>query len=281
MRVPLISRFFDRSKEMNSAEEAAIRRPEMEDDRKRILAMLKAGTVSVEEAESLLDALGSGKEEEVRAGQALSTAESMEETREELEEKREELEELAEKVAEMSEKLAEGAPGSDEDLKEGSFSNRGQFTLTRGLLSGMKDNSNVDNMGALKIAEDVPEELLLQKIGRFKNMGRVTGPGKLLGVLQRVCSSNMGLFEDSAGIMKSICNEGDTVITKDYLERLDDGTTFLNEGTVEIAEDVPEELLLQKIAEYENEGETRGPSQLLAALQSRCRNNEGTFSKAD
>jgi len=67
--------------------------------------------------------------------------------------------------------------------------------------------------------------------------------------------------------------------TRSFLSRLPDGTTYTNFGHVTILDDVPEDLLTAKIAQYHNFGRTEGPQHLIDLLQDRCPANFGVFSE--
>jgi hypothetical protein len=70
-------------------------------------------------------------------------------------------------------------------------------------------------------------------------------------------------------------------LTRASLEGMQDGSTYTNFGKVEIADDVPEELLKAKIGNYVNFGKTFGPAGLLAILEDRCDQNFGKFEESD
>jgi hypothetical protein len=76
-------------------------------------------------------------------------------------------------------------------------------------------------------------------------------------------------------------NFGSGRLTRNFLSRLHGGSSYTNYGRVTIADDVPEELLDQKIAEYRNFGVTVGPPRLLRLLEDRCVVNFGHFTESE
>jgi hypothetical protein len=58
----------------------------------------------------------------------------------------------------------------------------------------MEDGSSYSNQGKLRVAEDVPSDLLARKIARYENQGETRGPAALLGILQARCPENEGKF---------------------------------------------------------------------------------------
>jgi hypothetical protein len=145
----------------------------------------------------------------------------------------------------------------------------------------MQDGSSYTNFGQLKVAADLPEELLARKISSFTNFGHVAGPESLLSILESRCDANFGHFgtsgEDADEDEGGQVNQGKTVLTKEQLELMPDNSRFVNQGKVVIAPDVPAELLGQKIGAYVNQGKTVGPAALLAVLQAHCQHNQGKF----
>jgi hypothetical protein len=63
------------------------------------------------------------------------------------------------------------------------------------MLSATPDGTHYVNRGTLKIAKDVPEDLLRQKIARYDNRGTTIGPPNLLGILAGL-GDNRGIFKE-------------------------------------------------------------------------------------
>jgi len=143
----------------------------MEEERKRILEMLQKGKVTLEEAESLLDALQASHQGEQRP-----EAESAQPAGTDL--------------AGLSERMQ----ALDEEDDRRIRSNLGELMLTQEYLSRMADDSTFKNLGKLTIGPDVTEELLARKIAKYDNLGITYGPFNLLSVLQGRCGSNLGKF---------------------------------------------------------------------------------------
>jgi len=120
------------------------------------------------------------------------------------------------------------------------------------------------------------------KIAAYHNVGQTSGPEAVLNLLKTRCPTNLGQFEatsaeEAAAEGKKVSNYGKRMLTRAFLERIRDDSSYENYGETIIAADVPEELLFRKIAKYTNYGKTIGPARLLAALEDRCTENFGSF----
>ena len=159
----------------------------------------------------------------------------------------------------------------------------GQTSITPDYLSRFEDGTTYVNIGQTAFAEAVPEELVAQKIAAYHNVGQTTGPEAVLNLLKSRCPTNLGQFKVARGDGQEaaeggqIHNLGKRTLTKGFLERISDNSSYENLGKTVIADDVPEELLVRKIAKYTNLGKTIGPARLLAALEDRCTENLGSF----
>jgi len=161
----------------------------------------------------------------------------------------------------------------------------GKTEITADYLSRFEDGTIYVNIGQTALASDLPEDLVAQKIAQYHNVGQTTGPERLLNLLRSRCPTNLGEFQvargEPAGVAgRSVGNFGRRTISRAFLERLEDNCSYENYGETIIADDVPEELLLRKIARYTNYGRTVGPAALIAAMEDRCINNYGVFEEA-
>ncbi len=158
----------------------------------------------------------------------------------------------------------------------------GQTSVTPDYLSRLDDGTTYVNIGQTTFSVDVTEEMVGTKIAAYHNVGQTSGPEAVLNLLKTRCPTNLGQFEvaraeEAAAEGGEISNYGKRVLTRAFLERIDDGSSYENYGETIIAADVPEELLFRKIARYTNYGKTIGPTRLLAVLEERCRENYGSF----
>jgi len=284
----------------------------MDEERMRVLKMLEEGRIKAEEAANLLAALEGTKTAEPAASQERPSAAAEGEAPRGADwaefartvaarvtgvVKRARAEgegwdrfghELAANVeSAISEALRGRGLGGEQPQKSNYTTGR----LTRNRLSRMADGTSYTNYGTLRVAEDVPEDLLAQKISSYTNYGRTVAPGNLLAILEDRCEENYGKFlepEEEAEEREQAAqdrrptreNHGEVTFTVRYLSAMRDGTDYENHGEVTIAPNVPEELLARKIASYENHGETIGPMNLLAILEDRG-TNFGEFREAD
>ena len=240
----------------------------MEDERKRILEMLQQGQVTVDQAAELLNALEASRQADTagpHAGPQAGAPPGGAPTG---------LPELGRSIAESVGRAFSGGSGR---------TNFSTARLTKGALSRMQDGTSYTNFGQLAIADDVPAELLGQKIGSITNFGLVTAPEHLITVLQDRCEANFGSFgteeeeDEEDDERPKLQNLGSTILTQEQLGNMPDGVKYVNLGKLVVADSVSEELLAQKIAVYENLGKTRGPANLLGILQARCPENLGKF----
>ena len=248
----------------------------MQAERARILEMLRDGRVSVEQAEQLLEALGKAQEHEQQvtdAGPARPPQSGQGGPA------------LAGGLAQLGKTIAGQVAAAFGGGRGGRW-NFGTTCLTKDGLARMEDGSSYTNLGKLTIAEDVTEDLLDRKIASFTNLGEVTGPPKLFGILEARCRANFGEFggestdNDSEGETE-VTNLGQTILTPDQLRHMPDGVTYTNLGKLHISEGISEDLLIQKIGVYKNFGKTTGPARLLGVLQARCPENFGQFLPTD
>ena len=256
----------------------------MKAERARILDMLHQGAISVEQAEELLDALQRSYQAEPAAAKATAEpaiASAMPSP----------MEDPAGFVTGITQRVMQGVSGAFGALKGAGGAGRTNFShmhLTNESLERMPDGSSLTNFGHVGIADDVRPELLEQKIAQVTNFGAVTGPTHLVSILENCCDANFGAFgehedeeeaegEDDSSGQPVLKNVGRTVLTRDQLQHMADGTIVKNIGRLTVAPDVPPDLLAQKVGQYENLGRTYGPSALIGILQARCLKNLGRF----
>jgi hypothetical protein len=256
----------------------------MKAERARILDMLHQGAISVDQAEDLLDALQTTYQAEPSpARQAANTHQPGHGAPD-----------WAELGMGIAQRVTQGLSGAFGALKGVAGGGRTSFShmhLTNESLERMPDGSSLTNFGHVGIADDVRPELLEQKIAQVTNFGAVTGPTHLVSILENCCDANFGAFgehedegeeeeeegEDDSSGQPVLKNVGRTVLTRDQLQHMADGTIVKNIGRLTIAPDVPPDLLAQKVGQYENLGRTYGPSALVGVLQARCPKNMGRF----
>ena len=101
--------------------------------------------------------------------------------------------------------------------------------------------------------------------------------GALLAKLQ-MTGTSATLPSDAGPVAHSV---GHNQLTTGYLSKLPDRSVYVNVGAVQIAADVPEELLARKIGAYVNIGATIGPMPLLDRLKSVSLANVGAFTTDD
>jgi len=254
----------------------------MKAERARILDMLHQGAISVEQAEELLDALQRSYQAEAAAAKPASepaVPPAMPSP----------VADPAGFAASITQRVMQGLSGAFGALKGvagGGRTNFSEMHLTNQSLERMPDESSLTNFGHIGIAQDVRPELLEQKIAQVTNFGEITGPNSLLGILESRCDSNFGSFGDREDEEEGegegsdgpvLENVGKTLLTRDQLQHMADGTTVKNVGRLTVAPDVPPDLLAQKVGRYENIGRTYGPAALVGVLQARCPKNVGRF----
>jgi beta-lactamase regulating signal transducer with metallopeptidase domain len=153
--------------------------------------------------------------------------------------------------------------------------------FSRAALEAMLPAQKLILVGIVVFKPDVLPALVRQKFASLNVTGVLLATagvrGALLGTMQ-VTGISATLPDDAGPVAHSI---GHNQITAGYLSRLPDRSVYVNVGAVEIAPDVSEQLLAQKIAAYVNVGATIGPNPLLDRLKSISIANVGTFAQDD
>jgi hypothetical protein len=230
--------------------------------------MLHQGAITVEQAEGLLDALERSYKAEASAAKPAAEAAAPVQSGPN----------WGELGTALAQRIQQGLSGAFPGIGSmGGRTNFGDLSITKAYLERMEDGSSLTNFGDLTISDDVPAELLERKVGSMTNFGDVSGPAALVEIMQARCHTNFGDFSASDGGKAKLSNLGETVLTREQLLNIGDGSSYSNLGTLTVASDVPPELLAQKIARYENLGKTYGPAALIGVLQARCPENLGKF----
>jgi beta-lactamase regulating signal transducer with metallopeptidase domain len=151
--------------------------------------------------------------------------------------------------------------------------------LSRATLEGMSPRQELILVGIVLFKPDVTPALVNQKFASLNVTGVLLAPAGVRGALMgkaQITGTSVTLPEDAGPVAHSI---GHNQFTPGYLSRLQDRSVYVNIGAVEIAPDVTEELLTQKIGTYVNIGATIGPKPLLERLKSISVTNVGTFAE--
>ena len=153
--------------------------------------------------------------------------------------------------------------------------------MTRTMVEAMPAGQKLLVIGIITVSLDIPPALLAEKFDDLRLVGVVIIGEAAMGALfgrSEITGVSVTLGPDSGPVVRNI---GSITWSVDYLTRLQDGSTFVNVGSTEIASDVPEELVAAKVGTYHNVGSTSGPHALLELLRSRCRTNLGSFDESD
>ncbi len=133
-------------------------------------------------------------------------------------------------------------------------------------------------VGNVFFKPDVPPGLIAEKFERLHVVGILLAcegvHGALFGKMESTGIS-ITLPDDVGEVVRSM---GANKWTKEYVERLADGTTYVNIGATAVPEDVSESLVQAKIAAYHNVGVTEAFEPVLSLLKARCKTNMGEFS---
>jgi hypothetical protein len=151
--------------------------------------------------------------------------------------------------------------------------------LSRATLEGMSPRQELILVGIVLFKPDVTPALVNQKFASLNVTGVLLAPAAVRGALMgkaQITGASVTLPADAGTVAHSI---GHNRFTAGYLSRLEDRSVYVNIGAVEIAADVTEELLAQKIGTYVNIGVTMGKKPLLERLKSISVTNVGTFAE--
>lgn len=149
--------------------------------------------------------------------------------------------------------------------------------FTKAAVEAMPPGQKMMLVGNVFFKPDVPPELIAEKFEKLHVVGILIACegvyGALMGKMERTGVS-VQLPEGASAVVRTM---GVSRWTKEYVERLADGTTYVNVGVTEVPDDVPVELVERKIASYHNVGVTKAPKAIVALLRSRCGTDLGTF----
>ena len=149
--------------------------------------------------------------------------------------------------------------------------------FSKGAMEAMPAGQKLLLIGTVFFKPDVPPELIAEKFEQLRVIGiLIAGEGvhgALMGRMEHTGLS-ITLADDAGPLVRSV---GKNTWMRSYVSRLGDGTTYLNVGVTTVADDVPEELVEQKIAAYHNVGRTIAPEPVLSLLKARSETNAGQF----
>ena len=168
----------------------------MEAERRKILEMLQQGQLTVEQAEGLLEALEQSREAESPTPPEPEVRPAPR-TVDWRDFKTDLKVTLAQQIKGNIAQALKDIPGM-RGIQASAGANFNTATFTRVFLERLSDGASYTNFGVLRVAEDIPEDLLRAKIADFTNFGTVHGPRRLLQILQDRCSSNLGGFAEDA-----------------------------------------------------------------------------------
>lgn len=153
--------------------------------------------------------------------------------------------------------------------------------LTKAMLEGMPADQKIMFAGIVTFHPEVPPTLVTEKLAAVDVLGILIAcqgvHGALMGIAE-VTGHLIALPDDVGAVVRNV---GQNEVTRDYLERVQDNSAYINIGQTTIADDVPEELLDRKIISYHNVGQTVAPTPLLNLLKARCPTNLGQFANAE
>jgi beta-lactamase regulating signal transducer with metallopeptidase domain len=149
--------------------------------------------------------------------------------------------------------------------------------FSKDTLAGMPARQELILVGVVQFKPDVTPELINQKLASLNVTGVVLSQentrGALLGRMQ-IAGQSVVLPDNPGPVTHSF---GSNTITPAFLERLPDQSVYVNIGATEIASEVTEAMLGQKIKSYVNIGQTVGPLPLINLMKSRSVANFGAF----
>lgn len=155
------------------------------------------------------------------------------------------------------------------------------MVFSKAAVEAMPDGQKLMLVGNVFFKPDVPPDLIAQKYDRLYVVGILLACegvyGALLGKMERTGIS-ITLPQDVGEVIRSM---GHNTWTEGYLSHLSDGITYVNVGVTRVADDVPLELVEQKIRSYHNVGHTEAPEEILMLLKARCPTNMGNFSSPE
>lgn len=153
--------------------------------------------------------------------------------------------------------------------------------ISKSTLEGMPAGQSLLLVGIVVFRPDVPPALVAQKFAVLEVVGVVLSTpqiqGALLGKMQ-LTGVQANLPTDAGPLYHGV---GANTLTQNYLARLPDNIIYIGIGATQVAKDVTEAMLTQKIRAYCNIGATTGPPHLIDVLKARAATNLGVFSADD
>ncbi len=147
--------------------------------------------------------------------------------------------------------------------------------LTKAMVEAMPAGQKLLLIGFVTIDPEVPAEVVPEKFEQLIIVGFLITSARIEGALfgrLEITGITILLKEDGGPVVR---NMGANTISVAYLNRLQDGSTYINIGGTYVEKDVPEELVERKIATYYNVGQTVSSEAVMVLLKSRCDTNLG------
>ncbi|MBB6051576.1 hypothetical protein [Armatimonas rosea] len=144
-------------------------------------------------------------------------------------------------------------------------------------LEAMEEGQKLIVVGILWFTDTVTVEQVQKKLSRLRLTGILLAPQAVRGALLARIEHIGPIVTLPVGVKNVIKEIGQKTITAGYLRHVKDDNLYVNIGQTIFAEDVPLELVQQKISAYINIGQTVAPRGLLDYLDARCEANLGNF----
>jgi hypothetical protein len=171
--------------------------------------------------------------------------------------------------------------------EEGMVVYAGSTVLTSNTLEHLDKPIKIVQAGELTFANDVKENLILQKISSIKNYGMIIVPKSAYGAVMSKCVENCGkvttsedykAVEDIQYDEDSVVYGGKTVLNADTLQQFEKPIKIVQTGKLVFADDLTKDLIIDKIESIKNYGKIIAPRQIFGTVMTKVRENHGKIS---
>lgn len=141
------------------------------------------------------------------------------------------------------------------------------------------NNSKVAFQDSVRFDEDVTEDVLKKHIQKIRTKGTIICKKELKSaILDLLEDINVNILTYSE---KLIINQSEHRMTKEELKYLPKGLTIINHGLLHINEDIPPEMLLEKLEFLDNFGEILAGPEQYGVIMTRVRTQQGMIQSTE
>jgi len=141
----------------------------------------------------------------------------------------------------------------------------GKERIGRAYLEALAHPTVIIVVGNVDFEEDIPADLLRQKLPTMVLVGNINAPRSLMPLISALVAEKIGnitAYPENARFL-----EGEDTLSKEYFEYLPEGTALVIGGVITIEDDVSPELLRAKVREIILNGKLKAPKPLAGLIR--------------